>query len=131
MDKNSAPDFKTVDEYISASPGNAKKILEEIRIIVKKVVPGAEEVISYKMPAFKYHGMLVYFAAHKEHIGFYPGNAALISIFREELKGFETSKGTIRFPMDKPLPVDLIKKFVEARAKENLERSKAGSKKKR
>src|ERR1039457_337576 len=121
--------LKTVDEYISTAPEKAKKMLEEIRMTIKKVVPGAEEVISYNMPAFRYHGMLVYFAAHKDHIGFYPGNSTLINVLKEELKDLGTSKGTIRFPMDQKLPLDLIKKIVQIRANENLERSKTKQKK--
>ena|ERR1039457_3604915 len=121
--------LKTVDEYISTAPEKAKKMLEEIRMTIKKVVPGAEEIISYNMPAFRYHGMLVYYAAHKDHIGFYPGNSTLINVFKDELKDFETSKGTIRFPFSQKLPVTLIKKIVKIRAGENLEKAKSKPKK--
>jgi uncharacterized protein YdhG (YjbR/CyaY superfamily) len=131
MDNTLNTKFKTVDEYISAAPENARKRLKEIREAVKEVVPGADEVISYNMPAFRFHGILLYFAAHAEHIGFYPGNSTLINVFKDELKDFETSKGTIRFPKDKSLPVNSIKKIVKIRANENMERSKAKSKKKK
>jgi uncharacterized protein YdhG (YjbR/CyaY superfamily) len=124
MDKTTNQKFKSIDEYISALPNNVKNIVEEIRLAVNEVVPTAEEVISYNMPAFKFHGILVYFAAHKEHIGFYPANAKLITAFKDELKDFETSKGTIKFPIGKPLPVNLIKIIVEYRANENLEKSR-------
>jgi uncharacterized protein YdhG (YjbR/CyaY superfamily) len=129
MDKTRDIKFKTVDDYISAMPEKAGILLEKMRITIKKAVPGAEEVISYNMPAFRFHGVLVYFAAHKEHIGFYPGNATLIHQLNDELKSFATSKGTIRFPLDQKLPVALINKIVKIRAGENLERSKAKSRK--
>lgn len=116
--------FKTVDEYFSAVPVEARHILEDIRFTIKQVVPGAEELISYNMPAFKFHKILVYYAAHKEHIGFYPGNANVIAIFKDELKNFETSKGTIKFPINKKLPKELIITIVKFRANENQERSK-------
>jgi uncharacterized protein YdhG (YjbR/CyaY superfamily) len=123
MDKPQNIKFKTVDEYFSAVPDEARHILEDIRSAIKQVVPGAEELISYNMPAFKFHKILVYYAAHKEHIGFYPANANAIVIFKDELKNFETSKGTIKFPLDKKLPIKLIKTIVKFRAKENQERS--------
>lgn len=123
MDKKSNQKFTTIEEYLSGLPNNAKTMLDKIRLAVKEVVPGAEELISYNMPAFKFHGILVYFAAHKEHIGFYPGNAKLIILFKNELIDFETSKGTIKFPLGKPLPINLIKKIAGYRASENLEKS--------
>ena len=123
MDKILNQKFNTIDEYISAAPKNAKNLLKEIRRVVKEVVPEAEELISYNMPAFKFHGILLYFAAHKEHIGFYPGHAKLILDFKNGLVDFETSKGTIKFPIGKPLPINLIKKIVEFRVNENLQKS--------
>jgi uncharacterized protein YdhG (YjbR/CyaY superfamily) len=125
MDKTQKINFKTVDEYLLSVPGNARKILEEIRKATKQVVPEAVEVISYNMPAFKYHGVLLYFAAHKEHVGFYPGSADVIEVFGDELQGFETSKGTIKLPLDKTTPKKLIKAIIEYRVNENLERSKS------
>jgi uncharacterized protein YdhG (YjbR/CyaY superfamily) len=124
MDKTQNIKFKTVDEYFSAVPNEARRILEDMRLAIKKVVPEAEEIISYNMPAFKFYKILVYYAAHKEHIGFYPGNAKVIVIFKDELKDFETSKGTIKFPINKKLPIKLIKTIVKLRANENLEISK-------
>ena len=101
-----------------------------MRLIIKQTVPPAEEIISYNMPAFKFHGILLYYASHKEHIGFYPGNSKLIIQLKDELKDFETSKGTIKFQINKPLPIDLIKKIVEQRANENLERLRMKKQKK-
>jgi uncharacterized protein YdhG (YjbR/CyaY superfamily) len=121
------PDIKfiTVDEYLSACPPKAKKLLKELRGAIKQAAPKAEELISYNMPAFKFHGILVYYAAHKEHIGFYPGSSVITGIFEDDLKGFKTSKGTIQFPIDKALPLSLIKKIVKYRIMQNLEREKA------
>src|SRR5688572_30643659 len=100
--------YKTVDEYFSTVPKNTKNILKELRKTVKQAAPKAEEVISYNMPALKFKGILVYYATAKNHIGFYPTPSA-IKFFNKELVGYETSKGTIKFPIDKPLPVALIK----------------------
>jgi uncharacterized protein YdhG (YjbR/CyaY superfamily) len=122
--------FNSVDEYFSALSEKASVIIKELRTAIKEAVPEAEEKISYNMPSFRFHGILLYYAAHKEHVGFYPGNAKLITFFKEELKDFETSKGTIRFPFGKPLPIELIKKIVAFRAKENLEKEKRKGKKK-
>jgi uncharacterized protein YdhG (YjbR/CyaY superfamily) len=113
--------FKTVEEYLSALPENKRVVAEKLRAIIKQAAPKAEEMISYNMPAFKLNGILVYYAAHKEHIGFYPG-AAINKEFLDELVGYETSKGTIKFSLAKPLPVGLIKKIVKFRLKENEER---------
>ena len=123
--------FKTIGEYISAFPPEAGYMLEKIRKIIKEVEPEAEEVISYNMPAFKFHGILVYFAAHKHHIGFYPASSKVIEFFKSDLENYETSKGTIRFPFGKPLPVRLIKKIIHYRVIGNLERRAAKMKKNR
>ena len=110
---------KSIDEYIAAFPNDVQEILEAIRVTIKKAAPDAEETISYKMPTFTLHGKyLVYFAAYKKHIGFYPapvGNAE----FKEDLSAYEAGKGTLRFPLDKPIPFDLVSKIVKFRAKEN------------
>lgn len=125
------PKFQTVDEYISSLPAESRGPLEKLRKAIKQAAPKAEEVISYNMPAFKYHGMLVYYAAFKSHIGFYPANASLISKeFKKELASYETSKGTIRFPLGTLIPLTLIKSIVRLRAKQNLEKAKAKAKKK-
>ena len=112
-------DCKTIDEYIAAFPPNIQRILEEIRRVIKESAPGAEETISYQIPAFKQNGILVWFAAFKDHVGFYPRVSA-IEEFKEKLSPYKTSKGTIRFPVDKPIPFDLIKEMVQFRVKENL-----------
>lgn len=113
--------FKDINSYIAEQVPDVRERLELIRQAIKTTVPKAEEVISYGMPAFKYHGMLVYFAAFKNHIGFYAlpsGNAA----FQKELSVYKQGKGSIQFPLDKPLPLTLIKKIVKYRVKENLEK---------
>jgi uncharacterized protein YdhG (YjbR/CyaY superfamily) len=123
--------FETVDEYLSVFPKNVKSILEQLRKTIQQAAPQAEELISYNMPAFRVHGMLVYYAAYKEHIGFYPGAGAIINgVFKNELAGYETSKGTIRFPIEKALPLGLIRNIVKYRVKQNLEKEKAKEKKK-
>ncbi len=113
--------FKTIDEYVATFPQNIQKILETIRQIVQEAAPEAEEAISYQMPAFKQSGVLVWFAAFKDHIGFFP-TALGVETFKEELLDYETSKGTIRFPLDKPIPYDLVKRIVKYRVKENLKK---------
>lgn len=111
--------FKTVDEYISSIPTGPKEKLEGLRNAIKQAAPKAEEVISYNIPAFKFHGMVTFYAAYKTHIGFYP-TASAISLFKKELEKYELAKGTVRFPLDKPLPLALIKKIVKFKMSENL-----------
>jgi|SRR3984957_5094132 uncharacterized protein YdhG (YjbR/CyaY superfamily) len=111
--------FKTIDEYISSLPTGSKEKLEDLRKAIKQAAPKAEEVISYNMPAFKQHGILVFFAAYKTHIGFYP-TASPIVIFKKELDKYEFAKGSVRFPLDKPIPLALIKKIVKFKMSENL-----------
>ena len=115
--------FQTVEEYISTFPPKTKKFLKEIRTTIKQAAPQAEEAISYNMPAFKLHGMLVWYAGYKEHIGLYP-KTAVIQAFKKDLEGYKLSKGTIQFPLDHPLPVDLITRIIKHRIKENLEAEK-------
>jgi len=115
--------FQNIDDYISTFPNDVKTILQQVREAVSKVVPKAEEVISYQMPAFKLHRVLVHFAGYKNHIGFYPG-AKAIEVFRKELSEFNTSKGAIQFPLDKAIPLALIKKITKFRMEEELERQK-------
>ncbi|MBC8045459.1 MAG: DUF1801 domain-containing protein [Fimbriimonadaceae bacterium] len=119
----------TVDAYIGAFPENVRNILDKLRQTIKKAAPGAEEVISYKMPAYKYHGMLVYFAAYENHIGFYPTPSA-IEAFKKELSAYEGAKGSIKFPINKPLPFKLISGIVEFKVKENEVKQLAASNKK-
>jgi len=116
--------FKTVEEYFTAFPKPTRNILEGLRKIIKETAPGAEEVISYNMPAFKFHGMLVFYAVCKNHIGFYPTPSA-IKVFSDELAAYETSKGAIQFPIEKAIPAALVKKIVKFRVKENMEKASA------
>ena len=110
---------KNVDEYLAGVPEPARGTLQKIRVAIQSVVPpGATETISYGMPAFKYKGILVYFAAFSSHCSLFP-TAFAIEKFKNELKGFHTSKGTIQFTTSKPLPVSLVKKMVKARIAQN------------
>lgn len=120
--------FKTVDEYIAAFPAKTKSLLKQIRSAIKAAAPGAEEVISYNMPAFKQEGVLVFYAAYKEHIGFYP-TASGIANFKKEIEAYKNSKGAVQFPIDKPLPLDLVKKITKFKVKENLEKASIKKKK--
>jgi len=113
---------KDFNEYLTTFPDDTKKYLIQIRETVKKAAPAAEEFISYGMPAFRLNGVLIYFAAYKQHIGFYP-MSSVIEAFRPFLNDYKCSKGTIQFPLDKPLPLDLIDKIVKFRAGENLAKS--------
>ncbi|HVT00744.1 MAG TPA: DUF1801 domain-containing protein [Patescibacteria group bacterium] len=113
--------YKTVDEYIAASPKNVQESLTKIREIIKTTVPEAEERISYSMPFYSYHGRLVYFAQTKTHIGIYAIFEPVRKQFKDELKDYEMSKGTIRFPLNKPIPFDLIQRLIKAQAKWNEE----------
>ncbi|MBS1598913.1 MAG: DUF1801 domain-containing protein [Bacteroidetes bacterium] len=114
--------FESVDQYLSVFPASTKKMLKEMRKTIKAAAPDAEELISYNMPAFKQEGMLVYYAGYAGHIGFYPVSSA-IREFKEDLAGYELSKGTIRLPLDKPLPLKLITKIVKFRVQENMKKS--------
>lgn len=117
--------IKDIDSYLALAPAHLRPLLEKLRQTIRKAAPKAEELISYGMPAFRYHGILVYFAGFKDHCSFFPGNASLINEMKDELKGFKTSKGTIRFSVDNPLPASLVTKMVKARVKQNLEKEKA------
>ena len=109
---------KDVDDYLARVPEEARATLEKLRQTIRSAAPKAVEVISYQIPMFKYHGMLVGFAAFKDHCSFFPG-AAVIEAYKDELKRYDTSKGTIRFPAGKPLPAALVRKLVKARMKQN------------
>ena len=113
--------FTTVDEYIAVQGAAARPGLKLLRQIIKKNAPEAEEIISYNMPAYKFHGMLAYFAAHTSHIGFYAMPGAVIA-FKDKLRLYKTSKGTIQFPFTNPMPAKLITDMVQFRVKENLEK---------
>ena len=120
-----------IDEYTDRFPQNVRKILQQIRRTIKRAAPGAEESISYRIPAFKLNGPLIYFAAFKAHIGLYPMTAAVKETFKKELSLYEGAKGTVRFPFDKPIPYALIGRIVKLRVKENAERTQAKIKKKK
>jgi uncharacterized protein YdhG (YjbR/CyaY superfamily) len=118
--------FTSVDDYILTFPVSAQKKLREIRKAIKESAPEAMEKISYNMPAYTYKGMLVYFAAHTSHLGFYPMKSS-IKAFEKELTDYNCSAGTVQFPYSRPLPVDLIKRIVKFRIEENNQKSKAKS----
>jgi len=110
---------KNVDEYLAGVPEPARSTLNKMRAAIRSVVPPeATETISYGMPAFKHKGVLVWFAAFSKHCSLFP-TASVVEAFKNELKGFSTSKGTIHFPTDKPLPIALVKKLVKARVTQN------------
>jgi uncharacterized protein YdhG (YjbR/CyaY superfamily) len=127
--ENNKVSYTSIDEYIATFPPDVRIKLEELRAAIHAAAPGAEEKISYQMPAFALNGILVYFAGWKTHIGFYAtpnGNEA----FKEELSAYEYAKGSIKFPIDQPLPLDLISRMVKFRAAENLAKASQKSKRK-
>jgi uncharacterized protein YdhG (YjbR/CyaY superfamily) len=109
---------KDVSEYIRAAPKNVQKKLREMRATIRKAAPGATESLKWGIPSFSYHRILVTYAAFKHHIGFYPTSSA-IRAFAKELSNFKTAKGSIRFPLEKPLPLGLIRKITAYRVKES------------
>ena len=119
----------TIDEYIAGFPREVQEILEKIRKTIRAAAPDAEETISYQMPTFTLKGNLVHFAAFKKHIGFYPTPTG-IAKFKKELSVYEGAKGSVRFPLDKPIPFALISRIVKFRVKENLARAEAKGNKK-
>ena len=121
---------KDIDEYIAGFPNDVQEILEKIRMTIRNAAPSAEETIKYQMPTFTLNGNLVHFAAFKKHIGFYPVPRG-IDAFKDELSVYEGEKATVRFPLDKPIPFDLISRIVKFRVKKNLERAKEKGKKRR
>ncbi|MFN7993587.1 MAG: DUF1801 domain-containing protein [Bryobacteraceae bacterium] len=117
---SSGRESKDVDEYLAKVPEPARTTLSKVRALIRSAAPPeASEAISYRMPTFRYKGPLLGYAAFPGHCGLYPMNPAVIEAFQDELKGYETSKGTIRFPVDKPLPAGLLKKLVKARVAQN------------
>lgn len=123
---------QSIDAYITSQPDHVRPLLQQMREIIKKAAPKAEEVISYGMPAFKGFRVLVYFAAAKEHMGFYPTGSG-IDAFKNEFGGYKWSKGAVQFPLNEPLPAKLISKMVKFRLAEDkeLEAAKAAAKKKK
>lgn len=110
---------ESIDEYIAGFPADVQAILEKIRSTIQDAAPEAQETISYQMPTFKLHGNLVHFAGYKNHIGFYPTPSG-IEKFQEEIAGYKNAKGSVQFPLDGPIPYDLIAKIVRFRVGENL-----------
>jgi len=120
---------RNIDEYIAGFPRDVQEILEQMRLTIREAAPDAEETISYRMPTFTLKGNLVHFAAHKKHIGLYPTPSG-IEKFEDELSAYRSSKGAVQFPLDRPIPFDLISEIVKFRVRENLERAEAKGKKK-
>ena len=118
----------TIDEYISAFPEDVQAVLQELRSVIHETAPEAQEAIKYGIPTFVLQGNLVHFAAYKTHIGFYPAPSGLEN-FRSELAGYAGSKGAVQFPLDQPLPFDLIRRITAFRVQENL--GKAANKRKK
>jgi uncharacterized protein YdhG (YjbR/CyaY superfamily) len=118
----------TIDEYISAFPEDVQAVLQELRSVIRETAPEAQEAIKYGIPTFVLQGNLVHFAAYKTHIGFYPAPSGLEN-FRSELAGYAGSKGAVQFPLDQPLPFDLIRRITAFRVQENL--GKAANKRKK
>lgn len=115
--------FNTVDDYIDKLPATTKKIMKEIRKVIRQAAPKAEEKISYGIPSFHFNGVLIYFAAWKEHVSVYP-KSVLMAKAIPQLADYEGGKGTVQFPLDKPVPYALIKKIVKFRLEENLGKAK-------
>ncbi len=120
--ENKRAKFTSIDEYIATFPEEIRVILEELRATIKAAAPDAEEKISYQMPTFALKGNLVHFAAFKHHIGFYPAPRG-IEAFKDELAGYKGAKGSVQFPIDKPLPLKLISRIVKFRVDENLKKA--------
>jgi len=121
--KNEQAAPESIDEYIAGFPQDVQEILKKIRATIREAAPDAEEKIAYQIPTFFLKGNLVHFGAFKKHIGFYPAPTG-IEEFKEELSVYGWAKGTVKFPLDKPIPYDLIRRIAKFRVKENLERAK-------
>ena len=118
--------FINVDEYISAQPETAQVVLQRVRSTLRKALPGAEEVISYKIPAYRLHGEIVlYFAGWKQHYSLYPAGERMVAAFKDHLASYRVSKGTIRFPLSEPVPVKLIERIAKFRAEEAVRREQS------
>jgi uncharacterized protein YdhG (YjbR/CyaY superfamily) len=114
--------YETVEAYFASFPEDIQNGLASIRDAIRKTVPQAEEVLSYQLPAFKYHGMLIYYSAYKKHFSIsFPPPFKVFEVFKEQLSSYERSKTAVQFPMDKPLPLDLIGEMAKYRANENIE----------
>jgi len=115
--------FSSIDEYIATFPEDIQLILQDLRATINAAAPDAVEKISYQMPTFALKGNLVYFGAWKKHIGLYPVTSTVRKAFEQELSHYENTKGTVKFPLDKPLPLDLISEMVKFRVAENLQKA--------
>ena len=115
--------LRNFDAYLKRFPKNVQRLLQKMRLTIKKAAPQAKETISYGIPAFTLNGLLVWFAAHKNHIGFYP-RASAIAAFKKELSPYKGAKGSVQFPFDKPLPLALISRIVKYRMNQNLSKKK-------
>lgn len=115
--------LRNFDAYLERFPKNVQRLLQKMRLTIKKAAPQAKETISYGIPAFTLNGLLVWFAAHKNHIGFYP-RASAIDAFKKELSAYKGAKGSVQFPFNKPLPLALISRIVKFRMKQNLSKKK-------
>ena len=129
--ENNKPGFSSIDEYIATFPADIQKILQEIRATIHAAAPDAQEKISYQMPTFTLNGNLVHFAAFKNHIGLYPTPGAT-QAFQDEIAAYKAAKGSIQFPLDQPMPLELIRRIVEFRVVESQQKAekKSSSKKK-
>ena len=127
--------FENVDDYIASQPGDVQSVLERVRSAIRKAMPGCEEAISYQMPTYKVRGRaVIYFAGWKEHYSLYPATARVLETLGSDLAPYEVSKGTIRFPLDRQVPVKLIERIAKVRAREAARREKtkpAASKKRK
>lgn len=122
--------FENVDEYLATFPEDIRKVGEEMRRIIKAAAPETQEIISYNMPAYRLHSVLVYFALYKGHIGLYPTSSGILA-FQKEISAYKNSKGAVQFPLNKPLPEALIKSIVQFRIQDDLERQLLKSMKKK
>lgn len=118
--------FESIDEYIDQFPMVVRPMLQKLREVIKEAAPEAIEKISYQMPTFVLHGNLVHFAGYKNHIGFYPTPSG-IEVFKEALSGYKSAKGSVQFPIDKPLPYELIREIVKYRVEENIRKAEEKS----
>jgi uncharacterized protein YdhG (YjbR/CyaY superfamily) len=115
---------RSIDEYIAEFPPETQKVLEELRALIRAAAPDATETISYAIPTFDLNGHLVHFAGHERHVGFYPTGSG-VEAFKEELKPYKSGKGSVQFPLGRPLPTGLIRRIVEVRVEENAGRASA------
>ncbi len=122
--------FKSVDDYIASQPEAVQVILERVRSAIRKAVPQAEEMISYQIPTYKMHGgVVLYFAGWKQHYSLYPATVHVVAAFKKDLARYQVNKGTIRFPLSQPVPVQLIGRIAKFRAKEAAGRERAKGRK--